>query len=919
MRTESSALKTGRSCTHKGVRDMLKVSNRKCIRRLSDRSLKASRNRNIIAVIAIALTTVLFTSLFTIGASINYSFQQQNFRQAGGDMHATFKNLTEQQLLELQDDPLAKETGARLFIGMTNDEPPFNKSHIEISYMDENEAKHYFIEPAEGSLPREGTDEAATDTRVLALLGIEPKVGAKFTIPVGIDENTQDAKYIERTFTLSGWWEYDSAIVASNVILPRSAAEELCGLSAGAPQSQTGKWHLDMMFNNAFHIREKAEQVLANHGYQCSDPEAENYIAIGVNWGYSAAQFDATADPMSVIAIIAMLLLIMFTGYLIIYNVFQISVTNDIRFYGLLKTIGTTGKQIRHMIRRQAFLLSLFGIPLGWIVGFALGVKLTPVIIEQTSNIGSFVSFNPLIFIGAAVFSLLTVRISCRKPGKMAARVSPVEAVRYTDAGAHLSKAHLGKHSTRKPSGAHLPRMAWANLGRSRGKTIITVISLALAVVLMQMTYTFAIGFDMDKYLADKSAVDFIVGDASYFQTGAGFTSTDESVPENVIADIDAEGGITESGRIYGQVSGVQEFITEDWYRQNWSQWNSEETLDWMVKHAEHTDDGLLADRAQLYGMEDFPLSRITVLDGDLSALSDPTKNAVAAVYTADDYGDPEEQSHWAKVGDTVHLRYVEELEYYYADTGEVVPADEVDAAYMGDREILSRAKTYRDKEYTVVAAVLIPGSIDYRFYGADQFVMGAEQFKQDTKTNSVMTYVFDTADDATDRMEDFLADYTENVQPLFDYESKKTYQAEFEGLRTMFLTLGGALSLIIGLVGVLNFLNAVLTGIITRRHEFAVLQAIGMTGRQLKRMLMLEGLYYAILALALSFALSVTLGPVIGTGCSTVFWFFSYRFTLLPFALLLPVFVLLGLTIPLITCRSAMRHTIVERLRTEE
>ena len=93
---------------------MLKVSNRKCIRRLSDRSLKSSRNRNIIAVIAIALTTVLFTSLFTIGASINYSFQQQNFRQAGGDMHATFKNLTEQQLLELQDDPLAKETGTRL-------------------------------------------------------------------------------------------------------------------------------------------------------------------------------------------------------------------------------------------------------------------------------------------------------------------------------------------------------------------------------------------------------------------------------------------------------------------------------------------------------------------------------------------------------------------------------------------------------------------------------------------------------------------------------------------------------------------------------------------------------------------------------------------------------------------------------------
>lgn len=461
--------------------------------------------------------------------------------------------------------------------------------------------------------------------------------------------------------------------------------------------------------------------------------------------------------------------------------------------------------------------------------------------------------------------------------------------------------------------------MAWANLGRSRGKTTITIISLALAVVLMQMTYTFAIGFDMDKYLADKSAVDFIVGDASYFQTGAGFASTDEAVPENVIADIDAVGGITDSGRIYGQVSSVQEFVTEDWYRQCWGRWNTQDVLDQLIADMERTDNDLMADRAQLYGMEDFPLSRITVLDGDLSALSDPTANAVAAVYTTDDYGDPETQSHWAKVGDTVHLRYVEAYEYYYTDTGEVIPLEEVGDAYAGDRTIASRAKTYRDKEYTVVATVVIPSSIDYRFYGANQFVMGAEQFKQDTQTSSVMTYVFDTTDDAVDRMEAFLADYTENVQPLFDYESKATYQAEFEGFRSMFLTLGGALSLIVGLVGVLNFLNAVLTGILTRRYEFAVLQAIGMTGRQLVRMLMLEGLYYTGLALAVSLVLSVTVGPIIGAGCSTVFWFFSYRFTVLPILALTPCFVLLGLLLPRICCRAAARQTLVERLRATE
>lgn len=892
---------------------MFQVQNRGCIRRLSDKSLKAAKTRNRIAVLAIALTTILFTSLFTIAASINYSFQQQNFRQAGGDMHGSFKDVTEEQMEELRHDPMVKESGARLLVGMTSSDPPFNKSHVEVSYMEPVEAGHYFLRLKEGRMPAEGTDEAATDTRVLALLGVEPKIGAKFTIPVGIDENTNQTKYVERTFTLSGWWEYDSAITASHVLLPRSATEELCALSSGAEGTMTGKWTLDVMFGNSLHIREDMEQVLANHGYQAKTVGEDDYIGIGVNWGYSGAQLAANFDPMTAAAIVVLLLLITFTGYLIIYNVFQISVTSDIRFYGLLKTIGTTGKQIRRMIRRQAFLLSLAGIPLGLVLGFLLGNKLTPVIMAQLSYKDTFVSFHPLIFIGAALFSLITVRISCRRPGRMAARVSPVEAVRYTES------ANSRRKKKRNTNGAKLHVMAWANLGRSRGKTSVTVLSLALAVVLMNLTYTFAIGFDMDKYLASKSAVDFVLGDAAYFQTGQGFHSTDEAVPENVIAEVNAQGGITESGRIYGQVSSVEEFVTEDYYRRIWSQWNDAETLDRMVEDCERDADGNLETRAQLYGMEDFPLSKLQVLEGDLSALSDPGENALAAVYNADDYGDPEQKSHWAHVGDKVRLRYVEEWEYYDAGTGEIIPPEQVDAAVDSGRRWGSRPKTYRDVEYTVAAAVLVPSSLDYRYYGADQFVLGAERFQQDTGTDSVMTYVFDTEDSQTDRMEAFLADYTEQVQPTLDYESKKTYQAEFDGFRNMFLTMGSALSLIIGLVGVLNFVNAVLTGILTRKHEFAVLQAIGMTGGQLKKMLMLEGLYYALAAMALSLALSVVLGPLVGAGCGSVFWFFTYQFTILPIALLLPVFAVLGLVIPRITYRTAAKQSIVERIRADD
>ena len=130
----------------------MKVSNRKCVRRLSLLNLRANKSRNIVAVLAIALTTVLFTSLFTIAMSINDGFQQSNFRQVGGFSHGGFKYLTEEQFEELRDDPFIDQWGVRRFLGMPTD-VPFNKSHVEVSWCDANDAHWMYCDPVEGRLP----------------------------------------------------------------------------------------------------------------------------------------------------------------------------------------------------------------------------------------------------------------------------------------------------------------------------------------------------------------------------------------------------------------------------------------------------------------------------------------------------------------------------------------------------------------------------------------------------------------------------------------------------------------------------------------------------------------------------------------------------------------------------------------------
>lgn len=240
------------------------------------------------------------------------------------------------------------------------------------------------------------------------------------------------------------------------------------------------------------HIQERLNKIIESHGYSTEEGD-ENYIASNANWAYISD--GAEQDSITVGAVAGGLLLIILTGYLIIYNIFQISVIRDIRYYGLLKTIGTTGKQIKKILRRQALILGLLGIPLGLIGGFILGKAVVPKFLELSSYTVDqvTVSMNPWIFVGAAVFTLLTVWISAGKPARMAARVSPVEAVRYTE-------GYQDKRKSKKSTdGGKLWKMALSNLGRNKRKTILVLFSLSLSVILLNSVFTITHSFNMDK------------------------------------------------------------------------------------------------------------------------------------------------------------------------------------------------------------------------------------------------------------------------------------------------------------------------------------------------------------------------------------------------------------------------------------
>ena len=882
----------------------MNVKNRKCIRKLSWRSLWASRKRNIIAIIAIALTALLFTSLFTIVMSINSSYEMYTFRQVGGYCHGTFKEVTEEQIENISAHSNVKAAGKRITVGYM-DGGVFAKAPAEVSFMDDNCTEWSFAEPTTGHKPQ-GRNEITMDTHALKLLGVEPEVGAEIEMTYTVGSLSEMPYEKTDTFTLAGWWEYDDISPVHYINISEEYAKEI-EAEAMSKGLEPFRIDLNVMMASNMNIRGQMEQVDLDLGYAWDETCEGELVRIGVNWGYTTAQLGESKDVTTLIAIIAFLALVILTGYLIIYNIFQISVTGDIRFYGLLKTIGVTPRQLRRIIRQQALILCVVGIPVGLLLGYVVGAALTPVVMARTTlGVGvSTVSTSPLIFFASALFALITVLLSCSRPGKIASKVSPVEATKYTE----IVRSKKKHRTTR---GAKVHQMAFANLGRNKRKTVLVVISLSLSVVLLNILVTFTGGFDMEKYLMKQTCADFVVSNTDYFRFSL---EADNYFDEDIIKEISSNTTQSLSGCGYKLIGEDPiGWMTEDAWRKGManyvSQENIEAALSWKPRQGE-----LVGENALIEGLDETLFEKLTVIDGDIRPMLQGSENYIALAVDTDDYGNVLDLDSYPEIGTTQTITYVDEAYFIDSRTGEL-SNENTPGEYLQYYVAKSHEVTY-----TICAYVVIPNAMSHRYGSLGySFVLPVDKLKNDSGQDVIpMVYLFDTPDAiAEEAAEKYLADITSADVSGLMYESKATLRAEFEGFQNMFLLLGGLLCAIIGLVGILNFFNTIMTGILSRKREFAVLQAVGMTSKQLKAMLIYEGLFYALSSALCALVLSFVINPLVGDLLENMFWFFSGKLTIVPVIIAIPIFALLGWLIPYAMYNQAAKYSIVEQLRND-
>ena len=851
----------------------MKVKNGSCIRHLSFKTLMAARKRNIIAVLAIALTALLFTSLFTIVMSINETNQNYQFRSVGGYAHGAFKDVDEDQIAVLSAHPGVKAVGVRTVLGLAT-QGTFEKDYAEVSYMDDNNAKWSFSQPTVGRTPKSG-NEITMDTKALELLGVKPELGAQVKVTYTLADKEQMGWDITDTFTLVGWWDYDELLSVHFLNVSKEYAQKI-EKKAVAGGLKPFRTDLSVMLRSSLNIENDLTRIGEDCGYSIGEEAGQ--LRIGVNWGYTATQIWDTLGVGGILAMLAVLILVAFTGYLVIYNIFQISVAGDIRYYGLLKTIGVTPKQLRRLIRQQALLLSALGIPAGLLLGYGVGAAAVPITMSASTVGGRYttVSVSPWIFLFSSVFALLTVLLSCARPGRIAGRVSPVEAVRYTE------RQSAGK-THRKGSKVTPVQMAAANLGRDKKKTALVMVSLSLTVVLLNLLVTFIGGFDMDKYLSRRSCADFLISTPDYFNY-RGFSLTKEAVEP-----VRANTAHSLEGFAY-QTGGVGMYLPESVWRDEAAFYSRDTDMDIDALLAQTPRDGDKVQAAsQIEGLDPALREKLTVIDGSLDSLWEPDSHAIAIAVNLDDSGKLPDPGIYPAVGEKIKVTY-------------------------------GNGDTAHDVNYTVCALVDVPYNMSSRFYTMGyEAILSADALYRDAGEDNVfpMLYLFDTpSPEAEAAAESYLAQLTSDPDSPLMYESKATHRAYFQEFRMIFVILGGLLCAIIGIVGILNFFNAMMTAILARSREFAVLQSVGMTGRQLETMLLWEGLLYTLGSGLIAGLLSAAINPLAGRLLESAYWFYSYHYTITPVLAMLPAFIVLGCAIPAVMYRQAVKQSIVERLR---
>ncbi len=436
-------------------------------KKLAKKSLQSEKRRNFMIIIAISLAAFLMSMCGTLF----FAFQESQNNMA--TFQASYDNLTEDKIEKLRHQPEIEMVASLYNLGEIKMPEGYS---LYLAYMDDAAcyiARNQFT-LKDGTMPSK-ENEIAVDREMVNKYFSNTAIGDKISFQ--INGKSQD-------FVISGITESST----------ESQGNYSCYISKSFVENSSNynpaKYQSYVCFADADSTsKEILKERIASIGKEIGADYSLSFLFFRENMGLS---FE------NILTFVSLSVLVLFAGITVIQSIFRISINEKIRNFGQLRTLGTTALQIKKMINYESRYLSWLGIPPGIVLGAIVGT-----VLGSNEFSSGFSPINiPFVMIGVSIICTLMVKLSVRKPLKIAATTSPIEAVRYI---AYRNAPMQSRKHNKKISPYSL---ALLNLGRDKKKTASTLLSLIFGGLLLFISASAAVSNTPEQFVREKFFVN---------------------------------------------------------------------------------------------------------------------------------------------------------------------------------------------------------------------------------------------------------------------------------------------------------------------------------------------------------------------------------------------------------------------------
>lgn len=866
---------------------------------LTLKNLKLNRKRTIVTIVGIILATALLSALVTLVSSFQYSMIEYQ-KQKDGDFHVKFSNVKMSELSEFKNNRNIESTFETMGMGFANLDGCKNedKPYAYVMATDEAGFERGCFKLIEGRMAK-NEDEIVIPRHLKTNGRIDIKVGDEITLDVGkrYDSNTEgviseNCAYEHEAETLTdtvtkhykvvgimerpgyGMEDYSAAgytfvtysdeLAAIDNGTKSEASEADTTLTVYSRYTQKALRNKDAVTADIIGVEEKLFAKANNSSVEMSSEESDRFLKEMENAKYDIYMngylinyecvfpIDGSFKALFTVAAVVALIIILTSVYCI-KNSFNISITEKIRQYGMLASVGATRRQIKSSVKTEAAMLGVVGIPVGTMSGILASLILVKVVNALSAgwlNVAlSFHTSLPALIL-AVILSIATIYFSATGSARRAAKVTPLEAIRNTK--------EIKIKSAKLKTPAIIGRIwgiggviSYKNIKRNNKKYRTTVTSIVIcSVTFIVISYFMSMAFSV---------------------VGMSYASADYNIGINMSCKKDID--IEKFSKLLSGIEGAEDYLVGAGY-------------DFDVSKPEYTKEYGEYCRQLYDDSEDVSqMFLITVLDDksyDKYASDAGIKNAAAGAIlvnkcTFDVYNEnsskyvkKEMELYKYKAGDTIECGYNVYDDASSDDNaveGGTESSTEDNSGYVDEETINNGVRKTVD---VTIAGVTDKVPIGYKGYSNTLLFMNQKGFESlwgDGKNGneikpgyaSYSAYVVaENADEYQDTFEKETEGNPEYSQISFYVSNMDKQMRDEKSLFTLLGVFAYGLIVVIALIGITNIINTLSTGMELRSREFATLRSIGMTDKQFVGMVRLESVFISVKALAIGVPLGI-------------------------------------------------------------